>query len=140
MQRWYVEAVVTLWTNIRLSAGLLARPIMLLAIALQLILPAVALRAMEHARSTDPAQAQICGVSSVNATNDQPDDRSRAPHDCGICVVCQVGTGAVALADQTGVHPPNEAFWLITRQPARAAPPRGPPVFRAHARSPPVLS
>ena len=135
-------SAVILWTNIRRSAGLLAHPIMLLALAMQLILPAVTLGAMEHAGPIDQAHAQICGSLSIDAAGDKSDDRSRAPYDCGLCVVCQVGThaGAVPLADQTGIHPPDGIYWLIVRQPARPAAPRGLPVFRAHARSPPVLS
>lgn len=131
-----------LWTNICRAAGLLAHPIMLLALAMQLILPSVTLRAMEHATLIDQAHARICGSLSIDAAGDQSDDRSRAPYDCGFCVVCQVGAhaAAVALSGQTSLHPPNETFWLIIRQPARLAAPRGPPVFRAHARSPPVLS
>lgn len=128
--------------NIRRSAGLLTRTLMLFALAIQLTLPAVMLHVTERAGAIDLDHATICRYSTLDVSGSGPDDRPGIPRECGICPVCRIGaqSGAFLLPGQTNVLPPAQTFWLTAGQPVRVAAPRGLPRFRAHARSPPVLS
>ncbi|MEJ0019660.1 MAG: DUF2946 family protein [Acetobacteraceae bacterium] len=106
----------------------------LLAIALQIVLPIVSFAAM--AATFDPLDhAAICGTPSSNdGTGGLPGN----DHAC-ICPVCQVaGTQQLALTSTVADVPRAVAAFVPTVfDPAQSAGPRGPPLHRPRARSPP---
>lgn len=135
----YGRRVVHQWSFLVRSFAMLARPCAVLAMLAQLLFPLVALAAMAPPTG---AGGTICGAAAEANVARPSDDRAPTAHHCLTCPVCQlrVQTTIPPMAEPAGLVIPPTAFPLVFGHPERIAQPRAPPLFRAHARSPPVLS
>ncbi len=101
--------------------GIIGAGLILLALWLQALAPAAALRAM--ALAADPvAHAVICGPSGAETDPDEP--AQQAPHAaCQLCGLCAAGlTGAILPAAPPALAAPSwriAAAWPIPPPPAR---------------------
>jgi len=135
----YEAIVVNQWCLIVRSFAMLTRPFAVLAVLAQLLFPLVSLAAMAPPTGvTGP----ICGPTAEANAARQSDDPAPAAHDCLTCPVCQVRAQAniPPLPEPAGSITPPTGFHLVVGHAGRIAQPRAPPLFRAHARSPPALS
>lgn len=108
----------------------------LLAVLFQLLAPGLAMRGM--AAAADPlADIPIC---TEHGGSPSPDGAGHA-HD-GVCVACaSCCTGVVAAVFPAApVLPPPSGHAAALARPWTVALPRGPPLLRPRARSPPTLS
>lgn len=135
----YEAIVVNQWCLIVRSFAMLTRPFAVLAVLAQLLFPLVSLAAMAPPTGvTGP----ICGPTAEANAARQSDDPAPAAHDCLTCPVCQLRVQTVIppLAEPASLVIPPTAFQPVFGHPDRIAQPRAPPLYRAHARSPPILS
>lgn len=115
---------------------MLALPLMLLALMLQGLSPAVA--AVAAARMADPfANMPICSTD-IGGKKDTPStpDHGKA---CAFCVVCAAPALAPA-PDVPQIAPISPARTLTTPLARKTAAPRAPPRRTAQARAPPAYS
>ncbi|GEM_PF-6042504 len=137
--RCYERPVVNQWCLIVRSFAALARALAVLAVLAQLLFPLVSLAAMAPPTGMT---GTICGSTAEANAARQSDDPAPTAHGCLTCPVCEVRvqTAIPPLAEPASLVTPPTAFQPIFGHPDRTAQPRAPPLFRAHARSPPVLS
>lgn len=121
-------------------------PVALLALVFQLLAPAWASQAMQAmampGNGADPfADAPICSHEEPAASGDHKPGHPHAP-ECPACPACQVCcVGHVVVPPTPLTAPPRPVMaGFIQFDRWQPASPRGPPVVRARARSPPVFS
>lgn len=122
----------------RRAPRIIALPLVLLALLLQLASPAAA--AVMAVRVADPFAAMpIC---SVDRDADGRGKERQAPlhHDCQHCVVCAaIAVPALEPVGAVALPQPAQVRILRPRLTAQASP-RGPPLGRPNARAPPVFA
>jgi len=113
-------------------------PLALLAIALQVLLPVLAVRAV--AVAADPlGHVAIC---SADPGTSAPDGGDHEPGRHAHCPLCQIAAtaGATLVAGQASVPQPARIAAALVADPSQSAGPRGPPEHRHRARAPPRFS
>ena len=140
-----IDAVVSLsgpkmmFSLVRKTIGWLL-PVCLLAIVLQIMLPLAMIKALVV--EADPLnRAVICHSAPTDDTSTDGSSRlPRSSHDCA-CPVCHVGGNkqiALTVA-QVRIPVPSQVAELSVLDRAQSTGPRGPPLDRPRARSPPFV-
>jgi len=112
-------------------------PLALLAIVLQVFLPALAVRAVSAALPV--GGLTICSAAPGPSG---PDGGGHVPGKQAHCPLCQIAASASAtlVAGQVSVPRPVRIAAAVVADPAESVGPRGPPEHRHRARAPPRFS
>jgi len=112
-------------------------PLALLAIVLQVFLPALAVRAVSAGLPV--VHLTIC---SADPGTSAPNGGDHVPGQHAHCPLCQIAASAspTLVAGQAALPPPARSAAAVIADPAESAGPRGPPEHRHRARAPPRFS